>query len=731
MRCLIIDNYDSFTWNLADYVAQTFGSQPLVVRNDQYTWREITDLDSFGCILVSPGPGSVTNPNDFNVSRDALEQDDVPVLGVCLGHQGLAYVYGGAIKHAPIPFHGRTSTIHHDGSGLFQGLPTSFNGVRYHSLVVCPESLPGHLIVTARTECGLIMGLRHVSRPKWGVQFHPESILTSHGMRIISNFRDEAYRYAKKNVATRRLHSIPCNSVADGAAESDRYSRGVRERRRELQTFTRQLTTVVDPENVFLSLYADRDNCFWLDSQSIRQGMSQFSFMGCAAQGALLTYGAADVASDGGGERYLAALERALEGTVVRCVDELPFEFHGGYIGYMSYEMKAALGAATTHRNTIPDSVWMHVDRFLAFDHQSGDAWLVAVAEPEESASVLGWMDATSDALKSLPHTDRPEDFLGLRAISVSMDFGREDYLAAIEHCKEKIVDGESYEVCLTNSFKFDQKLDPVALYLAMRRGNPAPFGAFIRVGKDCVLSTSPERFLKVDANGTVQTKPIKGTCARSDDPIIDRKNAAGLAASEKDQAENLMIVDLMRNDLGRVSVPGSVSVPKLMDIESFKTVHQMVSTVESTLKPECSLVDLLRAVFPGGSITGAPKIRTMEIIDRLEQSPRGIYCGTIGYLGYNRIADLNIAIRTLSYDGTTVRFGAGGAITYLSQPEEEFQEILLKAEAVLRPIWQYVNGAGVPFEYHLRDRALCLEESSRRATRSHGSETNIAKFGT
>ncbi|MBL9043162.1 MAG: aminodeoxychorismate synthase component I [Myxococcales bacterium] len=730
MRCLIIDNYDSFTWNLADYVAQTFGSQPLVVRNDQYTWREITDLDSFGCILVSPGPGSVTNPNDFNVSRDALEQDDVPVLGVCLGHQGLAYVYGGAIKHAPIPFHGRTSTIHHDGSGLFQGLPMSFKGVRYHSLVVCPESLPAQLVVTARTECGLIMGLRHVSRPKWGVQFHPESILTSHGMRIISNFRDEAYRYAKKNIAPRRLLSIPCDSIAGGAAESDRDSRGVRERRRELQTFTRHLTTVVDPEKVFLSLYADRDNCFWLDSQSVSQGMSQFSFMGCAAQGALLTYGAADVASDAGGERYLAALERALEGTFVRCVDELPFEFHGGYIGYMSYEMKAALGAATTHRNAIPDAVWMHVDRFLAFDHQSGDVWLVAVAEPEECASVLGWMDATSEALKSLPHSDRAEDFLGLRAISVSMDFGREDYLAAIEHCKEKIVDGESYEVCLTNSFKFDQKLDPVALYLAMRRGNPAPFGAFIRVREDCVLSTSPERFLKVDANGTVQTKPIKGTCARSDDPIIDRKNAAGLAASEKDQAENLMIVDLMRNDLGRVSVPGSVTVPKLMDIESFKTVHQMVSTVESTLKPECSLVDLLRAVFPGGSITGAPKIRTMEIIDRLERSPRGIYCGTIGYLGYNRIADLNIAIRTLSYDGTTVRFGAGGAITYLSQPEEEFQEILLKAEAVLRPIWQYVNGAGVPFEYHLRDRTLCLEESSPRAAHSHGSETNIAKFG-
>jgi para-aminobenzoate synthetase len=211
MLCLIIDNYDSFTWNLADYVAQVFGTEPLVVRNDQYTWGEITSLESFGCILVSPGPGTVTNPNDVHVSRNALEQNDIPVLGVCLGHQGLAYFHGGEIKHAPVPFHGRISTIYHDGSALFEGLPPSFDAVRYHSLVVCPQSLSDQLVVTARTECGLIMGLRHVSLPKWGIQFHPESILSSHGMRIISNFRDEAYRRAGKKVPSRRLQSVATN----------------------------------------------------------------------------------------------------------------------------------------------------------------------------------------------------------------------------------------------------------------------------------------------------------------------------------------------------------------------------------------------------------------------------------------------------------------------------------------------------------------------------------------
>ena len=714
MRCLIIDNYDSFTWNLADYVAQVFGTEPLVVRNDQYTWREITSHESFGCILISPGPGRVTNPNDVNISRDAVEQNDIPVLGVCLGHQALAYFHGGEIKHAPTPFHGRISTIHHDGSRLFEGLPPSFNAVRYHSLVVCPESLPDQLIVTARTECGLIMGLRHVSRPKWAVQFHPESILSSHGMRIIANFRDEAFRHAGKEFPSLLLQSMAADPVAAATPIENKV---------ELQIFAERLNgSDFDPESVFLSLYADRDNCFWLDSQSLEQETARFSFMGCAAEGSVLIYHATDAASDTPAARYLATLEARLEAAIVRCAGELPFEFRGGYVGYMSYEMKAAFGAATTHRNKIPDAAWLHIDRFLAFDHQMGDVWLVAVAEPEKSTNALDWINKTSKTLRSLRQVTRAPQMLGMNAISVAMDFGRAEYLAAIRTCKKKIIDGESYEICLTNGFVAEVKLDPLDLYRVMRRGNPAPFGAFIRVGKHSILSTSPERFVKVDGGGTVQTKPIKGTCARSDDPNTDRNNASRLAASEKDRSENLMIVDLMRNDLARVSVPGSVRVSKLMDIESFKTVHQLVSTVESTMKPQCSLVDLLRAVFPGGSVTGAPKLRTMEIIDGLEQSPRGVYCGAIGYLGYGRIADINIAIRTVCYDGTTIKFGAGGAITYLSEPENEFQEMLLKAEAVLRPIWQYASGSSAPFEYCLRDRTLCLKQITRPIVRGRRS---------
>lgn len=223
------------------------------------------------------------------------------------------------------------------------------------------------------------------------------------------------------------------------------------------------------------------------------------------------------------------------------------------------------------------------------------------------------------------------------------------------------------------------------------------------------MLSTSPERFLRVDGAGRIQAKPIKGTIRRSNDPALDAQYAQRLADSDKDRAENLMIVDLMRNDLNRVAEPGSVEVPALAAIESYRTVHQLVSTVEARLRPQCDLIDLLRAGFPGGSISGAPKRRTLAIIGRLERSARGVYCGSIGYLGYGRVADLNIGIRTLAFDGEELSFGAGGAITWLSDAESEFQEMLLKAEAVLRPLWDYLGG-GAPFACEVRADRLVVE---------------------
>ncbi|MEU2833550.1 aminodeoxychorismate synthase component I [Streptomyces lavendulae] len=677
MRTLLVDNYDSFTYNLFHYLAEVNGREPEVIRNDDPAWREGL-LDEFDNVVLSPGPGTPHRPADFGLCARIAEEGRLPVLGVCLGHQGLALAHGGEVGPAPQPRHGRTSLVRHDGTGLFEDIPQPLEVVRYHSLAV--TSLPPALEAIAHSaDDGVVMALRHRTLPLWGVQFHPESIGTGSGHHLLANFRDLTYAHGRRR---RNPAHAPAPAPATAPQEPPV---------RMLRVLAEQLGTRWEAEPVFDRLFRGGEHPFWLDSSRTDARLGQISVMGNAS-GPLARTATGDV-SDGtvtvtanGRTRTVHSpffdwLERDLASLRTE-VPELPFEFALGWVGCLGYELKSECGGTAAHRSPDPDAVMVFADRAVVLDHRTDTTYLLALAEDGDQGAARDWLRTTTAELAQLAEqapTPCPAP-AGLTAPDLRPRHDRDAYLKLIDVCHEEIRAGETYEVCLTNMTEAQTTLDPWQAYRHLRRVSPAPFAAFLGFGHLSVLSTSPERFLRIDRQGLMESKPIKGTRPRHADPAEDARLAADLGENEKDRAENLMIVDLVRHDLGRCAEVGTVVADPLFQVESYATVHQLVSTVRARLRTGTSAVQGVRAAFPGGSMTGAPKIRTMEIIDRLEGGPRGIYSGAIGYFSLTGAADLSIVIRTVVLGNGTLRYGVGGAVIALSDPAAEYEETLVKS---------------------------------------------------
>ncbi|MGC9535377.1 aminodeoxychorismate synthase component I [Streptomyces sp. UG1] len=733
MKTLLIDNYDSYTYNLFQLIAEVNGEEPVVILNDAPADAipDLADPGNFDNVVVSPGPGHPGTSRDFGISARLLAASPLPVLGVCLGHQGIALGEEGRIEPAPQPRHGHLSTVRHDGRDLFQGLPQQFTAVRYHSLAV-REPLPETLQATAWAEDGVLMGLRHRDRPLWGVQFHPESVLTEYGHRILVNFRNLTAERARK--PRTKNTAVPASAAAASPAPvaPTRRSRTLippRPRTAGLphclkgaggapiayRLHTRRIAGAVDTEAAFTRLYGASPRAFWLDSSLVEEGRSRFSFLGDDS-GPLAEFvrydvdtGRCEIERAGRPPRKVAAsvfdyLKRQLANRHVDATG-LPFDFTGGYVGYFGYETKADCGSPNRHRARTPDACWLFADRLIAVDHQEGFTYAVCLAEntPQAAREAADWLESTLAHLTFVA-TERPPlpvpGETDPEAAEPWLVRDRATYLADIESCQRELRAGTSYEVCLTNAARLPAPSDAYDFYRVLRRVNPAPYAAFLRFGDLDVAGSSPERFLRITRDGVAEARPIKGTAPRGEGAEEDARLRDALAADAKTRAENLMIVDLLRNDLGRVCRTGTVRVSKLMATETYATVHQLVSTVEGRLREDTDALDCVRACFPGGSMTGAPKLRTLEIIDALETEARGVYSGALGYLGCSGGADLNIVIRTAVLADGELHLGAGGAIVLDSDPVAEYDEMLLKTAAQMRALREHTGtGAGVPGE--------------------------------
>ena len=470
-------------------------------------------------------------------------------------------------------------------------------------------------------------------------------------------------------------------------------------------------------------LIKDRPYSFFLDSGMDPQRLGRYSFLGSEPFLAINSRGS-EVTVIWGQEHEVQhgnpfdALGKLLE---IYKLDHYPapVPFLGGAVGYFGYDLChfiERLPSTAIDDLKLPESYFAFYDTIVAFDHLEKKVYLVATGFPDmeegqrlrrarmKLEEMKDWLCASHSIVavnrspeqsegKTKQSRDRdcfaataPRNDRQNKEMTLKSNFTPEEYRKAVNRVREYIAAGDVFQVNLSQRFEADLKIPPHELYKRLRAVNPAPFAGYLNFPGIVIVSASPERFLKVQSD-LVETRPIKGTRPRGGDSTEDERLAYELIHSNKDRAENVMIVDLERNDLGRVCRYGTVKVTELAILETFPTVFHLTSTVIGRLRRGKSNIDLLKATFPGGSITGAPKVRAMEIIDELEPTRRSVYTGSVGYLGFNEDMDINIVIRTFLIKEGKVYFQVGGAIIYDSDPEAEYMETLDKARALIRAL--------------------------------------------
>jgi para-aminobenzoate synthetase component 1 len=461
-----------------------------------------------------------------------------------------------------------------------------------------------------------------------------------------------------------------------------------------------EIDTPLPPERLF-DLFKDQPYCFWLDSSLDPYRLGRYSLMGSQPFLLLKSHGVVNTIIQN--ESYTEEIGNPLDilghYLSIYRLDSPPAAIPctGGVVGYFSYDLCHFIEDLPSRAKDdlhLPECFLGFYDLMLVVDNLYNKTYILSTGFPEiESKARLSKARSRLEQLKAEINRYIPEkpvaalnQDLEAKGMNLTSNFTHTEYLQAVAQARQYIIEGDIFEVNLSQRFACDLTLSPYELYCKLRQINPAPFAAYLDFKEIKIVSSSPERFLRLRGD-QVETRPIKGTIRRGKTPEEDHANAHILLGSLKDRAENMMIVDLERNDLGRVCKYGTVKVSELAILETFPTVFHLTSTIEGQLREHLSRIDLLKATFPGGSITGAPKVRAMEIIDELEPTRRSLYTGSLGYLSFNGNLDLSIVIRTFLIKDHKAYFQMGGAIVYDSDPEAEYQETLDKGRALFKSL--------------------------------------------
>ena len=476
------------------------------------------------------------------------------------------------------------------------------------------------------------------------------------------------------------------------------------------------------PEHVFGRI-GHMPYSVWLDSSVTSSETGRYSFIACQPFAVLRAFRGKAEWEDATGVRaasrpVMVELDAALDAWRVEG-SGVPVPFCGGCAGFLGYELATEfeiLPRVDLRDHSLPDLELAFYDVVVGWDHQSARCFVVSTGRPEAGRSAgrraldrldetLAWLSGEDPAgvpgtrsrlgASSTPAAESGRPLPGTPWLSSTTTAA--EYSSAVSRAIDYIRDGEVYQVNFSQRFAASSEANPLEVFRSLRAYSPAPYGAIFRSAAGCILSSSPERFLRVDREGGIETHPIKGTRPRGSSADEDRELARQLLASEKDRAENLMIVDLLRNDLSKICLGGSISVPALFRLESWATVHHLVSVVSGTLRPGITPGEVIRATFPSGSVTGAPKIRAMELIAELESVARGPYCGAIGYFSFDGQMDLAVAIRILVLAEGRATYHAGGGVVYDSLPEDEYRETLTKARALTAAVDATRRVSGTP----------------------------------